>query len=470
MAAHFGDMLLNRRRQMGLSIQQVANTIKIRPQIIEFFETENFGSMPPRGYAQGMISSYARFLGLNPREVVEAYFDALAAYERAGNGYARGYQEVEPEASPRSANATGRFLMVGGSAPSSRYGQRPPQAGYIAESNSPHEHLSARELRSAQEPGGRRAYPRGARPAGARGTADRGQRTSAFPRQDMELASSSRRGGARGQGAQGRQQRAGSRGPAGRGGSGAARQRMGRNPPRTGGDRRSGRNGTSSPMLQIGGLALDPRLLIGAIGILLLVILIMGFMMVRGCTSAPAEQDQGGAPQAQVATGSSDEKTASGKDASDADASDADKESDAKAKDADADAKADAEPKEKKVKVSIGDEGTVAWLEVKLDGKYVLSEEKAGPFEEEYTVSDSIEITTDKPSDVTVTEDGEKVDYDTKVSGVAKVTITVPQASKDETAKADAKKSSDEDAGTDAASDDAASGDGSDGDADASAQ
>ena len=70
MAARFGDMLLEQRRRMGLSIQQVANTIKIRPQIIEFFETGNFASMPPRGYAQGMISSYARFLGLNPREVV----------------------------------------------------------------------------------------------------------------------------------------------------------------------------------------------------------------------------------------------------------------------------------------------------------------------------------------------------------------------------------------------------------------
>ncbi|MFR7670255.1 MAG: helix-turn-helix domain-containing protein [Collinsella sp.] len=42
MAARFGDMLLEQRRRMGLSIQQVANTIKIRPQIIEFFETGNF--------------------------------------------------------------------------------------------------------------------------------------------------------------------------------------------------------------------------------------------------------------------------------------------------------------------------------------------------------------------------------------------------------------------------------------------
>ena len=81
MSRHFGDMLLERRRQMGASIQQVSNIVKIRPQIIEYFETENFAAMPPRGYAQGMISSYARYLGLNPRDVIEAYFDALHEYE-----------------------------------------------------------------------------------------------------------------------------------------------------------------------------------------------------------------------------------------------------------------------------------------------------------------------------------------------------------------------------------------------------
>ena len=96
MAARFGDMLLEQRRRMGLSIQQVANTIKIRPQIIEFFETGNFASMPPRGYAQGMISSYARFLGLNPREVVNAYFDDLMAYERETS------QRALPDGSGRS--------------------------------------------------------------------------------------------------------------------------------------------------------------------------------------------------------------------------------------------------------------------------------------------------------------------------------------------------------------------------------
>ena len=132
MAARFGDMLLEQRRRMGLSIQQVANTIKIRPQIIEFFETGNFASMPPRGYAQGMISSYARFLGLNPREVVNAYFDDLMAYERETSQQGGRFQDAAGYVNSRSSVDNGRFLMVQGGR-STRYGQRPPQAGYITE-------------------------------------------------------------------------------------------------------------------------------------------------------------------------------------------------------------------------------------------------------------------------------------------------------------------------------------------------
>lgn len=143
MAARFGDMLLEQRRRMGLSIQQVANTIKIRPQIIEFFETGNFASMP-RGYAQGMISSYARFLSLNPRVVVNAYFDDLMAYERETSQQGGRFQDAAGYVNSRSSVDNGRFLMVQGGR-STRYGQRPQQAGYITETGSGEEIRSQRD-------------------------------------------------------------------------------------------------------------------------------------------------------------------------------------------------------------------------------------------------------------------------------------------------------------------------------------
>ena len=88
---------------------------------------------------------------------------------------------------------------------------------------------------------------------------------------------------------------------------------------------------------------------------------------------------------------------------------------------------ASSEPTETVVKVALKEKGTVAWVEVKLDGKIVLGKQVVGPFEQEFTVSSQIDITTNSPSDVAVYKNGEKVRYDTKVSGVGKVSITAPQ-------------------------------------------
>ncbi len=100
--------------------------------------------MPPRGYAQGMISSYARFLGLNPREVVNAYFDDLMAYERETSQQGGRFQDAAGYVNSRSSVDNGRFLMVQGGR-STRYGQRPPQAGYITETGSSEEIRSQRD-------------------------------------------------------------------------------------------------------------------------------------------------------------------------------------------------------------------------------------------------------------------------------------------------------------------------------------
>lgn len=78
----FGSILTERRRRLGISIDQAVSATKLRPQVIEAFERSDFASLPPRGYAQGMLSSYARFLRLDPKEVLSLYFDQLYTFER----------------------------------------------------------------------------------------------------------------------------------------------------------------------------------------------------------------------------------------------------------------------------------------------------------------------------------------------------------------------------------------------------
>lgn len=417
MTRHFGEMLLERRRQMGASIQQVANVIKIRPQIIEYFETENFAAMPPRGYSQGIIASYARFLGLNPREVVDAYFDALHEYERNGSGGRAGrFQDAAADANPRSSNAAGRYMMVN-SVPASRYGQRPPQAGYVSEFSSAHEPVSASRLRPVNTADSRRRPSQGGYDSTLR---SRTRRSDCYPASDQRdpraHASRSQDGrsyrdprGPRGTYPDQRPIRRASGGQSRRGGAGRGQApRGGSRPPQQGPDMKF--------------------LAIMALGILILIALVM--VLLRGCAPKPeAAGSASSTPSAQKAdskdTSEDSTDVDEGADSSTDEDDDADEASSSKDK-ADKSSK-DEEPKETIVKVKLKEKGAVAWIEVKLDGKIVLGKQIVGPFEEEFKVETQIDITTNTPSAVAIYKNGDKVRYDTKVSGVGKVSILAPK-------------------------------------------
>ena len=465
MAARFGDMLLEQRRRMGLSIQQVANTIKIRPQIIEFFETGNFASMPPRGYAQGMISSYARFLGLNPREVVNAYFDDLMAYERETSQQGGRFQDAAGYVNSRSSVDNGRFLMVQGGR-STRYGQRPPQAGYITETGSSEEIRSQRDrFRSTPMPDDRalpaaRGLSRDPRAGyGDGGYSGRGYRgvsagrsrggyvdadtTQVTPR----LRSQSQPYGQRSSAPRsGPQRQSGYRGRPDSG--------RGRMPQANGrGDSNRGRGGGRVPQNN----GLDPRIIYAGIGAVALLLILLIVVLLRGCGSSAPEST----PETPAAT-----KTTTKKSSKKTESVDEDEGTDEATDSADSDAaKATAKKEEDeviKVKVSVA-KGKTAWIEVKVDGKSVYGAQATGPFEQEYAPESSIEITTSKPSDVTVTKNGEKVRYDTKTSGVARVTITVPKKESTDSEDGESTDGTDTADGTDAQSADGADAQSADG-------
>lgn len=475
MAARFGDMLLEQRRRMGLSIQQVANTIKIRPQIIEFFETGNFASMPPRGYAQGMISSYARFLGLNPREVVNAYFDDLMAYERETSQQGGRFQDAAGYVNSRSSVDNGRFLMVQGGR-TTRYGQRPPQAGYITETGSSEEIRSQRDrFRSTPAPDDRalpaarglsrdpragygdggyssRAY-RGVSSARSRGGYADADTTQVTPRLRSQAQPYGQRPGAPRSGQRGYQDRgelaprSGQRGPQ-RQGSYRGRLDSGRGRAPQGNGRGSSNRGRSVGRVPQN-MGPDPRIVyagIGAVGLLLIVLIVV---LLRGCGSSAPEST----PETPVATKTTTKKSFKKTESVDED-EDTDEATDGSV-DSDA-AKATVKKEEDevvKVKVSVA-KGKTAWIEVKVDGKSVYGAQATGPFEQEYTPESSIEITTSKPSDVTVTKNGEKVRYDTKTSGVARVTITVPKKETTDSEEGEGAEGTDNANGTDAQSTD----------------
>ena len=139
------------------------------------------------------------------------------------------------------------------------------------------------------------------------------------------------------------------------------------------------------------------------------------------------------------ATVSSDTSTDSG--SSDSAATDQNASTDAGATD-----NASTEPEQTKIKVTMA-KGKTSWVEIKVDGKMVVSESPVGPWEQEFTPEQSFQITVNNPGDVVITENGERVRYDSKSSGVGRITIAVPQkTTQDQTVGADANAAAQQDA------------------------
>lgn len=78
----YSTMLKKRRELLGYSIERVARGTNIRPGMIEDIESGDLGRMPPRGYAVGILTSYARFVDLDPTEVLDDYRSQLDKHDR----------------------------------------------------------------------------------------------------------------------------------------------------------------------------------------------------------------------------------------------------------------------------------------------------------------------------------------------------------------------------------------------------
>lgn len=92
---NFGEELADARRRAGLSVQQVSDALRIRPDIIRALEMEDFARMPAKGFARNQVSAYARYLGLDSVEFTDRFLAAYNEFERsaANIGYVVDHQQ-----------------------------------------------------------------------------------------------------------------------------------------------------------------------------------------------------------------------------------------------------------------------------------------------------------------------------------------------------------------------------------------
>ena len=87
-----GQRLKEIRLRKGLSIEQVSNGTKIRPQFITAIEKGEYQKLPSPTYAQGFVRNYAEFLGAPKRETLALFrreFDEEQAYRVLPQGFSK---------------------------------------------------------------------------------------------------------------------------------------------------------------------------------------------------------------------------------------------------------------------------------------------------------------------------------------------------------------------------------------------
>lgn len=69
----FGDQLKQCRLERGLSLEEVADKLRIRRPFLEALESGSWDILPGEAYFKGFLRSYAEYLGLDPLPMLECY-------------------------------------------------------------------------------------------------------------------------------------------------------------------------------------------------------------------------------------------------------------------------------------------------------------------------------------------------------------------------------------------------------------
>lgn len=457
----FAEILSSRRKQLRLSIPQAAKVLRMRESVLEAFEEGDFEHLPPLGYAQGMVASYARYLGLDSRELTELYEREHADYVSGVTGHEpRGLARLDDEpghrgpvsaaslaraSGPTPSPLSGRY---GGSTGSSDYRIGPYETGASRIANPDYAGRPTGAAADGEARGGReRRYttrvPVSENERGRRQQVDRVRRARSAEDAYGAPSRSTYRSGAGGS-ARDRDdittRRVGTgqyrddmryddvarpyRPSSTRAGREATRQiaaperprvRRRQQPP-AGRDPRS-RNRRPEPRRGAAGildaLLSDSGRLMLVIGLVLAVVLVFVIVFsVRSCASSKSEP-----AVTNVVTAVTTSATTSATTASETVQAVL---SEAAARQAAASAQAAAQ--ETKVTVSVAD-GASTWVEIVKDGQSQIASTVTGAWSQDYTVTKSISIRVGDPSVVTVDKNGERQRLSGKTGGVASITI-----------------------------------------------
>lgn len=446
----FSEMLSTRRRQLGFSIAQASRVLRLKEDVLSAFEEGDFDAMPKSGYAQGMLSSYARYLGLDAGRIVELYAEELDAWRRnqSRNPNVRSKQTDYGRRSPSVGQpyVPARGLLPTSGGPAGDMGPFATTRVHVRRTEVEDDYDVGQDRHGYDEVDSRVAYHTN-RPYTNRPPEPRTRRySSARTRSDIQM-----------RGVNGREYeddlRLGrsthpyeaastSRGRrTARESSSSSRQRVRRNSnvrsrtSRTGSRGRSSRNRQNST-----GLFQSPTQALAVVVVAIIVISVVLVMSISSCINQNFNTTRSvpvSSAQSTESTGSkqnSDSNTRTDAESTDSSlgTDDISESSQSETVKTTKDEKTTtARASKASVSISVAD-GAVTWLEIVCDGKSEIAETLTGPWNHTYTVEESLTVQVDNTSAVQVVQDGKQVPFESVDGGIGTIRI---QGSKSSDAK-----------------------------------
>jgi len=98
-----GELLARQREQLGIPLTDAARALNLRPAVVEGLEQDDYQEIPVAAYRRGYLRSYAKYLGMDDRLVLEAY--------QARSGGTDTERKVTPVSTARPPSRVGAWLF-----------------------------------------------------------------------------------------------------------------------------------------------------------------------------------------------------------------------------------------------------------------------------------------------------------------------------------------------------------------------
>lgn len=82
MGQNLGSYLRHEREKRGITVEQVASATKINVKLLHALESDHYIELPAMPFVRGFVSSYARFIGLDPKDVAIQFEEFLHTKSR----------------------------------------------------------------------------------------------------------------------------------------------------------------------------------------------------------------------------------------------------------------------------------------------------------------------------------------------------------------------------------------------------